>query len=202
MDRIEPRRCAWCDASDLYRNYHDREWSFPVGDVTRRFEKICLEGFQSGLSRLTIMRKRENFRSAFKGFEIASVARFGDADVERLLTDTGIVRHRGKIAAAIHNAQCAERLPERQPSLARYFWGFEPDAKLRPERITRQVLSGMTRSTASEALCKDLKRQGWTFIGPTTMYALMQAMGMVNDHEEGCHMREAALAARKGFTLA
>lgn len=202
MGAIEPQRCAWCDTSDLYRNYHDREWGFPVGDDTRLFEKICLEGFQSGLSWLTILRKRENFRGAFKGFDIASVARFGDADVERLLADSGIVRHRGKITAAIHNAQCAERLLERQPSLARYFWGFEPDAKARPKRIARKLLAGITQSPASEALAKDLKRQGWKFVGPTTMYAFMQAMGMVNDHEEGCHMREAALAARKGFTLA
>ena len=195
----EPDRCAWCDGSDLYRNYHDREWGFPVGDDTRLFEKICLEGFQSGLSWLTILRKRENFRRAFQGFDITSVARFGDADVERLLADPGIVRHRGKIMAAVNNAQCAERLLERQPSLAAYFWSFEPDAKARPQRITRKVLSGITQSAASEALSKDLKRQGWKFVGPTTTYAFMQAMGVVNDHEEGCHVREPALVARKGF---
>jgi DNA-3-methyladenine glycosylase I len=195
-----PARCAWCDSSDLYRNYHDCEWGFPVQNDTRLFEKICLEGFQSGLSWLTILRKRENFRAAFADFDIPTVARFCERDVERLLADAGIVRHCGKIAAAINNARCAERLLETEPSLAAYFWRFEPAAATRPRKITRQALVAMTQSEASVALSKDLKNRGWKFVGPTTMYAFMQGMGLVNDHEEGCHVREAALTARKKFT--
>lgn len=194
-----PQRCVWCDASALYRDYHDREWGFPVSDNTHLFENVCLEGFQAGLSWLTILPKRENFRLAFKGFDIAAVARMGADDVDLLMANPGIVRHRGKIAAAINNAQCAERLLESQPSLASYFWKLEPDVKTRPPRMTRAVLSGIAQSAASEALSKDLRRQGWKFVGPTTMYAFMQAMGLVNDHEEDCHVREAAFAARKGF---
>lgn len=192
-------RCAWCDGSDLYRHYHDHEWGFPVGNDTRLFEKICLEGFQAGLSWITILRKREAFRAAFHGFDIARVARMGEADVVRLLADPGIVRHRGKIEAAIHNAGCAQRLLESEDSLASYFWRFEPDAGARPQRITRAELAKLTQSAASEALSKDLKRRGWKFVGPTTMYAFLQAMGVVNDHEEGCHVREAALQARRSF---
>jgi DNA-3-methyladenine glycosylase I len=196
-----PERCAWCDSSDVYRNYHDREWGFPVQNDTRLFEKICLEGFQSGLSWLTILRKRENFRAAFAGFDIPTVARFSERDVGRLLADAGIVRHRGKIEAAINNARCAERLLETEPSLSMYFWRFEPAAATRPRKITRQALMTMTQSESSVALSKDLKKRGWKFVGPTTMYAFMQAMGLVNDHQEGCHVREAALAAREKFTL-
>lgn len=194
-------RCRWCAASPAYRHYHDHEWGFPVGDDTRLFEKICLEGFQAGLSWITILRKREAFRAAFHGFDIARVARMGEADVARLLADAGIVRHRGKIEAAIHNARCAETLLESQPSLAAYFWSFEPDEGTRPERLTRAALRAMTESEASRALSKDLKRRGWKFVGPTTMYAFMQAMGLVNDHEDGCYVREAALQARKVFRL-
>ena len=167
---------------------------------TRLFEKICLEGFQSGLSWLTILRKRENFRAAFADFDITTVARFVERDVERLLADAGIVRHRGKIEAAIHNARCAERLLESEPSLAAYFWRFEPPAATRPRTITRKELVAMTQSESSVALSKDLKKRGWKFVGPTTMYAFMQAMGLINDHEEGCHVREAALEARAQFT--
>ncbi len=192
-------RCAWCDGSDLYRDYHDHEWGFPVGNDTRLFEKICLEGFQAGLSWITILRKREAFRAAFHGFDIARVARMGEDDVQRLLADPAIVRHRGKIEAAIHNAGCAQRLLESEDSLASYFWRFEPDASTRPSRITRAELAKLTQSAASEALSKDLKRRGWKFVGPTTMYAFLQAMGVVNDHEEGCHVREAALQARRNF---
>jgi DNA-3-methyladenine glycosylase I len=201
-DAMQPARCAWCDTSDLYRNYHDCEWGFPVQNDTRLFEKICLEGFQSGLSWLTILRKRENFRAAFAGFDIPMVARFDARDVERLLTDAGIVRHRGKIQAAINNARCAERLLATEPSLATYFWRFEPAAAARPRKITRQALGAMTQSEASVALSKDLKKRGWQFVGPTTMYAFMQAMGLVNDHEDGCHVRKAALTAREKFTPA
>ena len=193
----EPQRCFWCDGSDLYRHYHDTEWGFPVQDDTRLFEKICLEGFQSGLSWITILRKREHFRTGFAGFDIPTVARFGDKDIERLVADAGIVRHRGKIEAAINNARCAEKLLASEKSLSDYFWRFEPEAVSRPERITRETLSAMTQSAESVALSKDLKKRGWKFVGPTTMYAFMQAMGLVNDHQEGCHVREAALKARQ-----
>jgi DNA-3-methyladenine glycosylase I len=198
-DSPQPQRCFWCDSSQIYRNYHDSEWGFPVGNDTRLFEKICLEGFQSGLSWLTILRKRENFRAGFAGFDIATVARFGPADVERLLGDAGIVRHRGKIEAAINNAQCAEKLLEKEASLASYFWRFEPPATARPTQLTPEVLRTMGQSPESVALSKELKRQGWKFVGPTTVYAFMQAMGLVNDHQEGCHVRQAALDARKTF---
>jgi len=195
-------RCAWCDGSELYRHYHDHEWGFPVGDDTRLFEKICLEGFQAGLSWITILRKREAFRAAFHGFDISRMARMGEADVQRLLGDAGIIRHRGKIEAAIHNAGCAEALLGSHPSLAAYVWSFEPSSATRPRRLTREALRAMTQSDASRALSRDLKRRGWKFVGPTTMYAFMQAMGLVNDHEEGCHVREAALRARAGFVPA
>ena len=201
-DSPQPQRCFWCDSSEIYRNYHDREWGFPVGNDTRLFEKICLEGFQSGLSWLTILRKRESFRTGFAGFDIATVARFGPKDVERLLGDAGIVRHRGKIEAAINNAQCAEKLLEKEASLASYFWRFEPSAASRPSRLTVEALRAMGQSPESVALSKELKRQGWKFVGPTTVYAFMQAMGLVNDHQEGCHVRQAALDARKAFKLA
>ena len=195
----QPARCFWVDDSQIYRDYHDREWGFPVYNDTRLFEKICLEGFQSGLSWLTILRKRENFRAAFSGFDVAQVARFTEKDVERLLGDAGIVRHRGKIEAAINNARCAEKLLESERSLAAYFWKFEPSASSRPKRITRDTLRAMTQNAESVALSKDLKKRGWKFVGPTTLYAFMQAMGLVNDHEETCFVREAALKARKQF---
>jgi DNA-3-methyladenine glycosylase I len=184
------KRCAWCESSDLYRHYHDTEWGFPVHDDTHLFEKICLEGFQSGLSWITILKKRDNFRAAFKGFHIPTVARFDDTDVARLLADTGIVRHRGKIAAAINNAQCAERLLEEQGSLSTYFWRYQPDPATRPKVMTPEVLRTLAQSPESVALSKDLKKRGWKFVGPTTMYAFMQAMGLVNDHVEGCWVRE------------
>jgi DNA-3-methyladenine glycosylase I len=192
-------RCFWVDESQIYRDYHDFEWGFPVFDDTRLFEKICLEGFQAGLSWITILKKRENFRAAFAGFDIAQVARFGDKHIARMLDDAGIVRHRGKIEAAINNARCAEKLLESERSLAAYFWKFEPSASSRPKRITRDTLRAMTQNAESVALSKDLKKRGWKFVGPTTMYAFMQAMGLVNDHEETCFVREAALKARKQF---
>ncbi|WP_342616350.1 DNA-3-methyladenine glycosylase I [Rhodoferax sp. GW822-FHT02A01] len=196
---IQHARCFWVDDSQIYRDYHDREWGFPVYNDTRLFEKICLEGFQSGLSWITILKKRENFRAAFAGFDVAQVARFTEKDVECLLGDAGIVRHRGKIEAAINNARCAEKLLESERSLAAYFWKFEPPASSRPKRITRDTLRAMTQNAESVALSKDLKKRGWKFVGPTTMYAFMQAMGLVNDHEESCFVREAALKARKQF---
>ncbi len=196
-----PMRCGWCGTLDDYCHYHDHEWGFPVDDDRRLFEKLCLEGFQSGLSWLTILRKRENFRRAFANFDIETVARFGERDIERLLGDAGIVRHRGKIEAVINNAQRACELLESQPSLAAYFWRFEPDPAGRPKRLTPEVLRTMTTAPESVALSKDLKKRGWKFVGPTTMYALMQAMGLVNDHQEGCATRDAVRAARATFTV-
>lgn len=192
-------RCTWCQATPLYRNYHDSEWGFPVADDRRLFEKICLEGFQSGLSWLTILNKRESFRAGFANFEVEKMARFDDADVARLVADAGIVRHRGKIVSAINNAQKAIALRDEFGSLAAYFWRHEPDAKSRPKRITREALRAITTSPESVAISKDLKKRGWSFVGPTTVYAFMQAMGLVNDHYEGCATRDRALAARKTF---
>jgi DNA-3-methyladenine glycosylase I len=177
-------RCAWCAADELYRAYHDQEWGFPQRDDRRLFEKLCLEGFQSGLSWLTILRKRENFRRAFAQFDFEKVARFTPRKGEALLQDAGIVRHRGKIESTIHNARRARELVEEQGSLAAYFWKFEPA----PETRRKQVFA--------HQLSKDLKRRGWTYVGPTTMYAFMQAMGLVNDHLEGCAVRRAAEKAR------
>ncbi len=194
-------RCGWCGDLEDYCHYHDNEWGFPVDDDRRLFEKLCLEGFQSGLSWLTILRKREAFRKAFANFEIDKVARFTERDVERLLGDAGIVRHRGKIEAAIHNAKCAQELLRTEPSLAAYFWKFEPDPKTRPKKLTPEVLRTMATSPESIALSKDLKKRGWKFVGPTTMYALMQAMGLVNDHMDGCSTRAEALRMRKAFKV-
>lgn len=193
------RRCSWCQATPTYRAYHDSEWGFPVADDRRLFEKVCLEGFQSGLSWLTILNKREAFRAGFANFEVEQLARFGDRDVERLVTDAGIVRHRGKIVSAINNAARAVELKQEFGTLAAYFWRHEPAAATRPKRITREALRAITQSAESVALSKDLKQRGWTFVGPTTVYALMQAMGLVNDHIEGCATRKAALAARAAF---
>ena len=193
-------RCWWGASHDDYAAYHDDEWGRPVASDTRLFEKLCLEGFQSGLSWLTILRKRENFRAAFKGFDPAKVARFGDRDVERLLNDAGIVRHRGKIESTINNAQRALELIDERGSLAAFVWGFEPPAAERPRRMTKAALSKLTQTPTSKALSKDLKRRGWSFVGPTTAYAFMQAMGLVNDHLEGCDARPAVTAARDAFT--
>jgi DNA-3-methyladenine glycosylase I len=190
------RRCWWAGNDPLYLRYHDEEWGRPVVDNNRLFEKICLEGFQAGLSWLTILRKRDAFRRAFARFEIARVARFGTRDVHRLLTDSGIVRHRGKIESAINNARCAEALMQEYGSLAAYVWQFEPAAASRPRRMTKAALMKLGVTPESHALSKDLKRRGWTFVGPTTIYAFMQAMGLVNDHLEGCASRADAEAAR------
>ena len=192
-------RCFWCAASPAYRAYHDSEWGFPVGDDRRLFEKLCLEGFQSGLSWLTILNKREAFRKAFAGFDAKLIARFGERDVARLLGDAGIVRHRGKIESTINNAKRARELADEQGSLASYFWRYEPSAASRPKRLTRETLSAMATSPESVALAKDLKKRGWTFVGPTTVYAFMQAMGLVNDHLEGCACREPVEDARQRF---
>jgi DNA-3-methyladenine glycosylase I len=192
-------RCSWAGSDPLYRAYHDREWGFPVADDPRLFEKICLEGFQSGLSWLTILKKRDNFRQAFAGFDFEGVARFGRRDVNRLLKDAGIVRHRGKIESTLNNARRARELTKEAGSLAAFFWGFEPDADIRPKRVTWPVLRQIAKTPESTAMSRDLKRRGWTFVGPTTAYAFMQAMGLVNDHVEGCAIRERAERARARF---
>lgn len=192
-------RCGWCAGAPELAVYHDVEWGFPVTDDRRLFEKICLEGFQSGLSWLTILRKREAFRRGFAGFDFERVARFGTKDVARLLGDAGIVRHRGKIESAINNARRACDLVAESGSLAAYLWRFEPPAASRPERITLEVLRTLTTCPESVALSKDLKWRGWSFVGPTTMYALMQAMGMVNDHTEDCCIRVEAGRARRAL---
>ena len=168
-------RCQWCTATPEYLSYHDTEWGFPVADDRRLFEKLCLEGFQSGLSWRTILAKRENFRAAFCNFDIHKIARFTEKDVERLLQDAGIVRHRGKIQAVINNAARAQELIKQEGSLAAYIWRFEPPKTQRSGQI-------ISTSTESIALSKDLKKRGWSFTGPTTVYAFMQAMGLVNDH--------------------
>ena len=186
-------RCRWCGAAPEFLHYHDAEWGFPVDDDRRLFEKICLEGFQSGLSWRTILAKRENFRAAFHGFDFDQVARFTDDDVERLLKDGGIVRHRGKIEAVINNARRAQELVRREGSLAAYVWRYEPAAE--------DLAKPQTASTSatSVSLSKDLKKRGWSFVGPTTVYAFMQAMGLINDHAEGCSIRADVERARAGF---
>ncbi|MBB2487591.1 DNA-3-methyladenine glycosylase I [Mitsuaria sp. WAJ17] len=187
-------RCAWCEAPgfEAYRHYHDTEWGFPVSDETRLFEKLCLEGFQSGLSWRTILAKREAFRAGFAGFDPARVAAFDESDVQRLLGDAGIVRHRGKIEAAIHNARLVPALREEFGSLAVFFWGFEETAA--PEVPVRG------ESETSRRLSKTLRGRGFKFVGPTTCYAFMQAMGLINDHAPGCGWRAKADAARQAFT--
>jgi DNA-3-methyladenine glycosylase I len=192
------KRCWWPGEDELYVRYHDHEWGRPVVDDQRLFEKICLEGFQSGLSWLTILRKRENFRTAFKGFDPAIVARFGARDVQRLVKDAGIIRHRGKIESTINNAQRALELIEEQGSLAAYFWSWEPPKSSRPKKISRAEIVSTTAQ--SIALSKDLKKRGWTFVGPTTCYAFMQAMGLVNDHVDDCFARAEIERARKRFS--
>lgn len=192
-------RCLWCRGEAAFLPYHDQEWGFPVSDDRRLFEKLCLEGFQSGLSWRTILMKRENFRAAFAGFDCTRVARFTGKDVERLLGDAGIVRHRGKIEATINNAGRMEDLLAEYGSLAAYVWQWEPKPATRPERLTWDVLKTMTTSPEAIAMSKDLKRRGWSFVGPTTVYAFHQAMGLVNDHVEGCFVRPEAVQSRASF---
>lgn len=186
-------RCSWCSVTPEYIDYHDNEWGFPVDDDRRLFEKICLEGFQSGLSWRTILAKRENFRKAFKNFDFNKVARYGQKDVEKLLKDEGIVRHRGKIEAVINNAKRAKEMVKEHGSLAAFFWRYEPD----PENLAKP----QTVSTSDESvrLSKDLKKLGWKFVGPTTVFAFMQAMGMINDHVEGCVSRKKIEQMRNTF---
>ena len=187
-------RCTWCLATPDYVHYHDHEWGFPVDSDQRLFEKLCLEGFQSGLSWYTILKKREHFRAAFAGFDFHQVAQFGEADVQRLLQDAGIVRHRGKIEAAINNAQRAIEMVAQEGSLAAFFWRYVP-----PKPSTGADIQAQTAE--SQAMSKELKKRGWKFVGPTTMYALMQAMGLVNDHAPGCVTRAKVEQAHKAFQL-
>src|SRR6201996_7259612 len=189
-------RCSWGDSAPDYRPYHDHEWGFPVADDVRLFEKLSLEGFQSGLSWLTILRKREAFRRAFAGFDFEVVARFDERDVARLLADASIVRHRGKIEAVINNAQRAVELVSESGSLAAFVWQFEPVP--RAGGLRRDAIEAHTEE--SRALAREFKRRGWKFVGPTTVYAFMQAMGLVNDHLDGCHVRAPIDQARAGFT--
>lgn len=188
-------RCRWCAAAPEFEAYHDNEWGFPVADDIRLFEKICLEGFQSGLSWRTILGKRENFRRAFDGFDFHRIARYDETQVARLLQDEGIVRHRGKIEAVIHNARCAVELETEHGSLAAYFWRYETDPA---NRAPPQTIS---TSPESIAMSKDLKKRGWKFVGPTTVFAFMQAMGLVNDHVSGCVISEKVVQARKSFQV-
>ena len=190
-------RCWWAGTADDYIEYHDTEWGRPVSDDVQLFEKICLEGFQSGLSWLTILRKRENFRDAFAGFEIATVAGFDDDDVERLVQDAGIVRHRGKILSAINNAGKALEIVQEFGSLASFVWAYEP-VEIEGDRDGEWPVPSTTPT--SVALAKEIKRRGWSFVGPTTVYAFMQAMGLVNDHMPGCAAGVECELARAGFT--
>ena len=189
-------RCAWHANLPDYQRYHDEEWGRPVVDDIRLFEKICLEGFQSGLSWLTILRKRENFRAAFAGFDFEKVALFDDADIVRCLADPGIVRHRGKIVSTINNARRAIEMRAEFGSLARYFWSHEPRLDERPAVVDYPTLSANPTTPISVRISKDLRKRGWTFVGPTTVYAFMQAMGLVNDHIEGCYCRNDIEAMR------
>lgn len=186
-------RCPWCGSAPEFLGYHDTDWGFPVSDDYRLFEKISLEGFQTGLSWRTILAKRENFRAAFHDFDFHRIARYTPRDIDRLLKDEGIVRHRGKIEAVINNARRARELVEQEGSLATFVWRYEPDA----ERLARPQTA--STSAASIALSTDLKKQGWKFIGPTTVYAFMQAMGLINDHVEDCVIRRKVERARENF---
>ena len=188
-------RCWWCGSDPGYMQYHDHEWGLPVGDDQRLFEKICLEGFQAGLSWLTILRKRPAFRESFDGFEIDRVSRFTNRDVNRLLKNAGIVRHRGKIESTINNACRALEMINEFGSLAEFFWQFEPKQHL----IVRSRNDILAKTDESTAMSKELKRRGWSFVGPTTCYAFMQSMGIVNDHSPDCRFYQPAKLARKNF---
>jgi DNA-3-methyladenine glycosylase I len=192
-------RCWWCAGSELYRDYHDQEWGFPVAEDRRLFEKICLEAFQSGLSWITILKKRENFREAFDNFEMEKVAAYDASDIERLMNDAGIVRNRQKIEATINNAARALQLIDEHGSLAAFIWQFEPPADERPDQLTADAMPAKTDT--SKKLAKALKSHGFKFVGPTTAYAFMQAMGLVNDHLHGCDVRERVEQARADFDV-
>jgi DNA-3-methyladenine glycosylase I len=189
-------RCFWAGSDALYIHYHDAEWGRPVTNDDRLFEKLCLEGFQSGLAWITVLRKRERFREQFFGFSIPKVAAMTETDIERLLLDPGIIRHRGKIASTINNAKRALDVQQEFGSLAAYIWRFEPHPSTRPDALTLEALKAMAETDASRALSKDLRKRGWSFVGPTTCYAFMQAMGLVNDHLETCFCRPECEAER------
>jgi DNA-3-methyladenine glycosylase I len=192
-------RCWWSVGDALLQRYHDLEWGRPIADDQRMFEKLCLEGFQSGLSWLTILRKRDNFRKAFKSFDIPTVARFNARSVDRLLLDAGIVRNRAKIEATINNARRCPALVDEFGSLAAYLWSFEPEGDSRPKRLDRAALMEMTTSEEAIAMSKDLKRRGWSFVGPTTVYSMMESIGLVNDHLSDCAFRDEVERARASF---
>lgn len=192
-------RCWWCVGDPLLQRYHDLEWGRPLGDDPKIFEKLCLEGFQSGLSWLTILRKRDNFRKAFKSFDIPTVAHFNTRSVERLMLDAGIVRNRAKIEATIGNARRCMTLVEELGSLATYVWSFEPDGNARPKRLDRATLMEVTTSEAATAMSRDLKKRGWSFVGPTNVYSAMQSIGLVNDHLSDCVFRDEVERARTSF---
>ena len=192
-------RCSWTSDKLDYQKYHDEEWGMPISDDNRLFEKICLEGFQSGLSWLTILRKRENFRDAFANFDYEKIAEFGSDDVERLARNKGIVRHRGKIQSTISNARRAIVLAKEYGTLAAYFWKYEPEPGSRPKRLDYSTVRALINTAESYNLSIDLKKRGWSFIGPTTAYAFMQAMGLVNDHIEGCEFRDQVEESRRNF---
>jgi DNA-3-methyladenine glycosylase I len=193
-------RCWWHGGDDpLMTAYHDGEWGRPVADDRRLFEKLCLEGFQSGLSWRTILAKRENFRRAFAAFDVETLAGWGEAETERLLGDAGIIRHRGKIQSVLNNARRAVELGREAGSLAAFFWRFEPEPASRPARLDHATLLTLAKTAESTALSRELKRRGWTFVGPTTVYAFMQAMGLVNDHVEECFCRDEVEAERARF---
>lgn len=192
-------RCWWHGNDAEYLRYHDEEWGTPVSDDIHLFEKICLEGFQAGLSWLTILCKRDNFRVAFDGFDYKKIARYTQKDIDRLVQDAGIVRHRGKIESTINNAKMAIELIEEFGSLSAYFWQYEPEKKSRPKICDYKTLSKLGKTLESTAMSKDLKKRGWSFVGPTTCYAFMQSMGIVNDHIEGCICRQKTEKKRKQF---
>jgi len=194
-------RCFWCAGDPLYETYHDREWGFPVGDDRRLFEKICLEGFQAGLSWITVLRKRAAFRRAFHEFDPERVARIRPRRIAALLRNPAIIRHRGKLESAVNNARRTLALIEERGSLAAHLWSFEPEPRDRPARITWPALGRLTESKASRALSKDLRARGFSFVGPTTMYAMMQSVGLVNDHFDSCPARERAARARARFRV-
>ena len=191
--------CTWRTSAAQYLHYHDHEWGMPVADDIQLYEKICLEGFQAGMAWITILRKREQFRAAFEGFDFRRVAQYGEADIARLMQDVGIVRNRAKIVSTINNARRACELVDETGSLARWLWAFEPSEAERPARVDMAYWTGNPTSPASVRLSKALKKRGWTYVGPTTMYALMQAMGMVNDHLEGCVCRPRIEQLRRQF---
>ena len=193
-------RCWWCGSDPLYVSYHDEEWGFPVIDDRRLFEKLCLEGFQAGLSWITVLRKRENFRSAFCRFDPDQVARFSSGDVQRLLQDSGIIRHRGKIESTINNARRVLELQRRGETLASLVWEYAPEDEQRPVKVTGSFARETARTPCSARLSRELKSRGFTFVGPTTVYSFMQAMGLVNDHVDGCAIRPRVEAARSSWT--